>query len=225
MPSPPVLQTERIRAVVFDLDGTLVDSYAAITASLNRAREEFSLPRLSDDEVRRRVGRGLEALISELVGPDHVDEGVRLFREHYATVFGATTVALPGVRRTLEEMDHRGYRMAVASNKPARFGRAILRGLDLERRFVEIQGPDLVGRAKPHPAMLERCLEALATTADETVYVGDMVLDVETAGRAGVPVLLVAGGSSSSEDLAATGQTVVPTLDGLLAVLPGRIAR
>jgi phosphoglycolate phosphatase len=221
MPSPPVLQVERIRAIVFDLDGTLVDSYAPIAASLNHARRAFSLPLLDVDEVRRRVGHGLESLIAESIGPERVDDGVRLFREHYAESFAAGTFALPNVGSTLERLDRRGYRMAVASNKPARFGRAILETLGFETHLDEIQGPDLVGHTKPHPAMLRRCLEALEVSPDQAVYVGDMVLDVETAARAGLPVILVAGGSSTDEDLAGTGQRVLPSLDGLLGLLRG----
>jgi len=219
MPSPPVLQVERIRAIVFDLDGTLVDSYGPIAASLNHARRAYALPALGVDEVRRAVGHGLESLIAEWVGPDRVDDGVRVFREHYAASFATGTFPLPNVRSTLERLELRGYRMAVASNKPARFGRAILETLGLATHLDDVLGPDLVSHAKPHPAMIRRCLEVLGAGPDETVYIGDMVLDVETAARAGLPVVLVSGGSSTDEDLSATGQKVLPSLDGLLGLL------
>lgn len=219
MPSPPVLQVERIRAIVFDLDGTLVDSYGPIAASLNHARQAYSLPALEVAEVRRAVGHGLESLIAEWVGPDRVDDGVRLFRAHYAASYATGTFPLPNVRSTLERLHRLGYRMAVASNKPARFGRAILETLGLAAHVGDVLGPDLVSHAKPHPAMLRRCLELLGAGPDEAVYIGDMVLDVETAARAGVPVVLVSGGSSSDEELSATGQRVLPSLDGLLGLL------
>jgi len=219
MPSPPSLDPGRIRAIVFDLDGTLVDSYAPITASLNRARRAYDLPEMAVDEVRRSVGHGLESLIADLVGPDRVDDGVRLFREHYAASFASGTFALPEVASTLAILRDRGYRMSVASNKPARFGRAILEALDLDIHFDDVLGPDRVGHAKPHPAMIRRCLEAMQTEAGETAYVGDMVLDVETAAVAGLPVILVAGGSSSDAELAETGERVLPSLGGLLEIL------
>ena len=219
MPSPPVLLVERIRSIVFDLDGTLVDSYGPITASLNHARRAHALPALDVDVVRRAVGHGLESLIAEWVGPDRVEDGVRLFREHYAASYATGTFPLPNVRSTLERLDRRGYRMAVASNKPARFGRAILETLGLATHVVDVLGPDLVSHAKPHPAMLRRCFELLGTGPDEAVYIGDMVLDVETAARADVPVVLVSGGSSSDEELNATRQRVLPSLDGLLGLL------
>jgi phosphoglycolate phosphatase len=221
MPPPPALQVDRVRAIVFDLDGTLVDSYAPITASLNRARFAYSLPMLAVDEVRRRVGHGLESLIADLVGPDRVDDGVRIFREHYAESFAAGTLALPGVPATLNRLAGRGYRMAVASNKPARFGRAILETLGLDAHLDEIQGPDVAGHAKPHPAMIRRCLEILESSPEQSLYVGDMVLDVETAARAGLPVVLVAGGSSTDDDLHATGETVLGCLGELPSLLAG----
>jgi phosphoglycolate phosphatase len=207
--------------LVFDLDGTLVDSYPAITASLNHARNRFGLPGLEAEFVRRRVGRGLESLIEELVGPDRVTAGVELFRERYAEVFEAGTTLLPEVAETVDELARRGYRMAVASNKPARFGRPILRSVGLEARFDPIQGPDLAGATKPDPAMIQACLAGLETTPNDSVYIGDMALDVESGRRAGLPVWLVCGGSAEPAELHATGRPVLSSLGTLLDWLPG----
>jgi 2-phosphoglycolate phosphatase len=206
----------RVRGVVFDLDGTLVDSYPAIAASLNHARVAHGLPPLPEAEVRMHVGRGLENLVAEMVGPDAVEEGVRLFREHYATVYASGTVALDGAAAVVRELARRGYGLAVASNKPARFSEAILAALGMREPFRAVYGPDLTGTTKPEPTMLRLCREALGVSAAETVYVGDMVLDVDTADRAGVPVLLVPGGSSPAPALRATGEIV---LDGLFDLL------
>lgn len=211
-----------IRGIVFDLDGTLIDSYPAIAASVNRAREAHGLPRLPEDEVRARVGHGLPALIADLVGPSHVAEGVRLFREHYAQVFAALTSALPGASEVVHELARRGYALAVASNKPAYFSEAILAALGMREPFLEVQGPDRAGTTKPEPTMLALCRQALQTAPEATLYVGDMVLDVETARLAGVPVVLVPGGSSSLLELRATGERVLAGLPDLLHLLPVR---
>jgi HAD superfamily hydrolase (TIGR01509 family) len=223
--SPDAPWPERVRGIVYDLDGTLVDSYRAITESLNHAREAFGLEPLPDEIVRRRVGRGLEVLIAEMVGTDRVEAGVRLFRERYATAYVAGTFLLPGVAGTLRELGRRGFVMTVASNKPARFGRAILAELGLLELFETIQGPDLAGSTKPDPAMIRLCLEAMHLGPREAVYVGDMVLDAESGRRAGVPVVLVPGGSSDEEALRATGRPVLGSLGDLLALLPGRAPR
>jgi len=218
-PAPPLLHPECVRGIVFDLDGTLVDSYAAITESLNHARIHFALAPLTTAEVRRRVGRGLEVLIEELVGPRRVESGVRLFREHYAAVFRERTSALAGARETLRELRVRGYRMAVASNKPARFSTPILEQLGMLSSLDDVQGPDLAGSTKPEPAMLRNSLSALGLVPRQALYVGDMVLDVETAARAGLPVVLVCGGSSTADELRRTGQTVLPSLGDLVGLL------
>lgn len=220
MREPPPLVASRVRGLVFDLDGTLVDSYHAIAESLNHARERSHLPPLPVALVRRRVGRGLEQLIAELVGPERVEEGVRAFRERYAEVFAAGTTALPGVPRTLAGLAASGYRMAVASNKPARFSRPILEHLGLAAHIEAVLGPDIVGAAKPEPPMILGCLERLGLTPADAVYVGDMVLDVESAARAGLPVVLVPGGSATASELGATGQTVLGTFDDLGALFP-----
>jgi len=220
---PPPLDPATVRGLVFDLDGTLVDSYEAITASLNYARSEFDLPALSLSTVRERVGRGLESLVAELVGPRYVERAVPAFRRRYAEVFDGMTRALPGVVTTLERLHHAGYPMVVATNKPARFAEPILRGLGMLPFLRGVLGPDVSGVTKPDPGMLRQAFRLLDVPAAGAAYVGDMVLDVESAARAEVPVILVAGGSSSSAELRATGQTVLPDLGSLPRLLPDTV--
>jgi 2-phosphoglycolate phosphatase len=210
-----------VRAIVFDLDGTLVDSYVPIAASLNHARKMFGLPPLPPEAVRKRVGRGLASLIAELVGSDRIEAGVRLFRERYAEVFAEGTVVLPEVPETLRVLNAAGHRMGVASNKPAYFSEPILEHLGLRAAIGCVMGPDVVDSHKPEPTMIHRCLESLDVRHDEAVYVGDMVLDVESAARAGVPVLLVPGGSSTAEELGRTGQRLLRSFAELGVLLPG----
>ena len=209
-----------VKGVVFDLDGTLVDSYRAITDSLNHARAGWDLPPLTEEQVRLQVGRGLEALIADLVGPDRVSEGVRRFRERYAEVYATGTRLLDGVGETLERLAASGYRMTVASNKPARFSRLILEQFNLAHRFDTVEGPDTAGTTKPDPAMIRRCLRAMDVTSAEAIYVGDMVLDVESGQAADVGVILVAGGSSSADSLSDTGRPVLDSIRQLPELLP-----
>lgn len=204
---------------MFDLDGTLVDSYPAIAESLNYVRRHYGMEPLSLETVRSGVGRGLEKLIAELVGAERVEQGSRLFRDRYAEVWPDGTRVLPAVTDTIDALVQRGYRTAIASNKPARFTREIAERLGLARYMGAIHGPDSVGAAKPEPAMLQRCMSDLGLPSTAGLYVGDMALDAETAARAGFPVLLVSGGSSSLADLQATGCRVLGAFDELLAIL------
>ena len=195
----------------------MVDSYRPIAESLNHARAHYRLEPLDLPTVRAEVGHGLEQLIGRWVGADRIDDGVRLFRERYEQVFAPATEPLPGVDAALCGLARAGYRLALASNKPARFSRAILRQLGWEPLFSAVEGPDTVGTTKPDPAMLLACLAALGTPADRTRYVGDMPLDVISGDRAGLAVVLVRGGSADEADLRAAGS---PLLTGF-AALPG----
>jgi phosphoglycolate phosphatase len=109
--------------------------------------------------------------------------------------------------------------MTVASNKPARFGRPIVADAGMLPYLLDVQGPDRAGTTKPEPTMIRNCLRAMGLAQSEALYVGDMVLDVETAARAGLPVVLVEGGSSSAAALRETGQTIVPDLWSLVGLL------
>jgi phosphoglycolate phosphatase len=193
----------------------LVDSYRAITAALNHARACHGLEPLDVRTVRAAVGHGLEQLIERWVGADRIEDGVRLFRERYAQVFSKQTEALPGVDAALRGLAGQGYRLALASNKPARFSAAILRQFDWAPLFLAVEGPDTVGATKPDPRMLRSCLVALETEPLKTRYIGDMPLDAVSARRAGLEPILVSGGSASADDLRATG---VPVLAGLAAL-------
>ena len=210
-----------VRGVVFDLDGTLVDSYAAITRSLNHARSAFSRPPLPVREVRLRVGHGLEELVADLVSAAEIERGVALFRECYASCFADSTFALPAARDTLERLRAAGLRLAVASNKPERFSRPILERLGLAPHLTCVLGPEATGSHKPDATMLRLCLSGLGLRPTETLYVGDMVLDVESGDRAGMPVALVRGGSSTDSHLEATGRPVFDSLSRLADWLTG----
>lgn len=190
-----------ISGIIFDFDGTLIDSYEPIAESLNRVRMAVDKPPLPLEEVKAMVGHGLEHLIEKAVGPADIAGGVRLFRESYAAICQSRTTILPQVRETVEELDRRGYQMAIATNKPSYFARDILRTLEIDHLFAEVLGPNDVERPKPDPEMLEIIMSRLGLGAEEVVYVGDMLLDIEAARNAGVSVYAVPTGSATREML------------------------
>lgn len=191
-----------LRTVLFDFDGTLADSYGAITASVNHVRACRELPPLAEGEVRRYVGRGLEHLLQDLVpGTDVVEDAAR-YRAHHPTVLRSGTRLLPEVARTLLALKCQGLKMGVCSNKPARFTRELVRILEIEV-FEVVLGPEDVAHMKPAPDMLHEALRRLDVPPAEAVYVGDMVIDIETARAAGMRVWVVPTGSDEHGKLEA----------------------
>jgi phosphoglycolate phosphatase len=193
----------RFQAIVFDLDGTLVDSSAAITASVNHVRAAHHLPPLAESEVRRHVGRGPVHLLQRTVGGVDLDADLALYKTHHPSVLRSGTHLLPGVAETLSALRSTGLRLAVCSNKLKAFTRDLLDYLGLASLFEVVIGPEDTPRLKPAPDMLLAALARLQVPAGEVLYVGDMVVDIQTARAAGVAVWVVATGSNDVAQLQA----------------------
>lgn len=207
------------KAALFDFDGTLADSFAAITSSTNHVRQSYGLPAMSEAEVRGYVGFGLDKLMADLVPVAPVDEAVARYRAHHAGVMISETRLMPGVGETIRSLAARGLKLAVCSNKRVEFTRELVRALGLGDFFAHVLGPDDVqDRAKPDPAMLLEGLTRLEVSASEAVYVGDMVVDVRTARAAGVPVWFVPTGTTENGE---EPDRRLSSFEELLALLPG----
>jgi phosphoglycolate phosphatase len=189
------------RAVLFDFDGTLADSYPAITASVNHVRAAHGLPPLDEVEVRRHVGRGPSYLLTHTVPGGDPTADVARYRAHHPAVMRAGTRLLPGAAKAVAALIASGRSVGVCSNKPRAFTRDLLEYLGLAASIDLILGPEDVARPKPAPDMLLQALSRLELPAAETLYVGDMAVDIETARAAGVPVWVVATGSDDRATL------------------------
>ena len=182
------------RGVIFDMDGTLVDSFRAIHGSLAEAMKKVGLPPWDLEKTTQHVGRGIGYLVESAVGTGRKEEALAFFRQDYGETCLGRTVLLPSVSETLPRLRAAGLRLAVATNKSLVFTQRILSHLDVYRYFECVLGPEAVARPKPHPDMIHAILDRLELTETECLYVGDMPLDVETASQAGVDCLLVATG-------------------------------
>jgi phosphoglycolate phosphatase len=191
------------KAVLFDFDGTLADSYPAITASVNHVRAAHGLPPLPEAEVRPHVGRGLDVLLRDLVPGADPARSVALYRAHHPSVMRAGTRLMPGAREALSALKGAGCRLAVCSNKNVSFTRELLDYLGLAPAVDVVLGPEDVPRRKPAPDMLLAALARLGVAPTEALYVGDMPIDVATARAAGVPVWVVPTGSADRAALEA----------------------
>ena len=203
------MKEKEIRGIVFDLDGTLIDSYQAIYLGFHHAYKQMGLPPLTYEEVRRVVGQGLNHTFRELLGEERVPQAITLFRQKYEEIFPAHTHLLPEVREVLESLHGRGIRLAVATNKLGRFSRAICEHFGMEKLFTVVVGDGDVSQNKPHPEMLCLAMEKMGTKKDQTLFVGDSVIDIQTAQNAGVRVLAVPTGNTEREDLVKARPTVL----------------
>jgi phosphoglycolate phosphatase len=189
--------------IVFDLDGTLIDGYGGIAHALEFAMEKLGVAPLPLERVRGMVGWGLERLLEDAVGPALAPRGVLLYRDRYAEIADEETILLPDVLDVLDRLAKAGHSLAVASNKPEEFSRRILAGKGVGSRFLGVAGPDARTPPKPDPTMIHRLRQRAGATTEETVIVGDMEIDAETALAAGCRCVLVPGGSRSAADLGA----------------------
>jgi phosphoglycolate phosphatase len=201
MALPPL----RYRAVLFDLDGTLVDSYAALAEAVNYARREHGLDELSATRIRDFVGDGLDTLLRRAFDANDVPRSVRdAFESRYDEICCQESTILADVEATLATLHGFGVAMAVCTNKPTSFSKKILTFLDLAPYFRAIVGPDLAGARKPDAQHVLHTLEATQCPASDALFVGDMPIDVQAARNSGIDVAVVATGSSTSEALYAS---------------------
>lgn len=194
------------RLAVFDLDGTLVDSVADLHASVNHAMAAVGLPPRSLAEVRSFVGEGARVLLAKAVAPreELLEPALAAWRPHYAAHCLDRTAPYPGIGPLLAGA---GRPLAVLTNKPGEMSRKILDGLGLLQRFVVVVGGDEAPR-KPDPSGLLEIMARTGVTPGDTVFIGDSRHDVETARRAGVPVVAVTWGLGTREELVRAGATV-----------------
>ena len=218
----PAAPPRPVRAVLFDFDGTLADSYAAITASVNHVLATLGRPPLPQERIRTMVGHGLQHLMHDIAPDRDPDELARVYRAHHPSVMVPLTRLLPGVADTLHELARRGVKMGICSNKPARFTRELAERLGLGEALTVALGPEDVAAPKPAPDMIWAALGKLAVGPDEAIYVGDMTVDIETGKAAGVPTYVLATGSNDAATLrAAQPDGLLESFGQILELVPG----
>jgi phosphoglycolate phosphatase len=177
-----------VRLLVFDLDGTLIDSKDDLVHSVNAVRVRLGLPALPEETVASFVGRGVVVLMRRALGEGaseaEVTQAVEFFLEYYRDHMLDHTVAYPGVREALEGLKPRS--MAVLTNKPVKFSQAILAGLGLSPYFMQVYGGNSFAQKKPDPVGILELMRETNVEAERTMMVGDSDTDVLTGRNAGV---------------------------------------
>jgi phosphoglycolate phosphatase len=195
----------RYRAVLFDLDGTLVDSYTALADAVNFARRQHGLHELSAARIRDFVGDGLDKMLQRAFETEELPSTARAaFENRYDEVCCEKSKILDDVAETVASLHELGVAMAVCTNKPTFFSKKILDFLELSPFFRAIVGPDLAGARKPDAQHVLHTLAATDCPAEDALFVGDMPIDVHAARNSGVAVAVVPTGSSTEEALRAS---------------------
>jgi len=191
--------------LIFDLDGTLVDSLPGVVLGLNAALADFALKPINLDWVHRNVGLGARRLVTAAAGDGvSVDELLARFRVRYREVLLDNSPPFPGVDETLRRLSQ-NHVLAVASNKPLAWVVDLVDHFGWTELMAAVVGPESVGAYKPDPKMLEHILRETGHSTKDTLFVGDMPVDAETGINAGIPVIGVTTGAASREDLLQAG--------------------
>ncbi|HXU49590.1 MAG TPA: HAD-IA family hydrolase [Candidatus Binatia bacterium] len=177
-----------IRLLIFDLDGTLIDSRLDLVYSVNATLEHLGRAPLAHEVIESYVGNGVAALVHRALGPGAFEEQVKHAQEFFLDYYRAhmldNTVLYPGVREALEALG--GRSMAVLTNKPVRFSEEILKGLDAARYFRFVYGGNSFSCKKPDPVGVQTLLRDLGASVNEAMMIGDSAVDVRTARNAGI---------------------------------------
>ena len=176
--------------LIFDLDGTLIDSRLDLANSVNATRTHMGYPPLANELVYSYVGNGAPVLIRRALGEQapesEVQTALAYFLDYYRDHMLDYTVLYPGVREALDRLRACSIPMAVLTNKPVRISRAIVEGLGLGEHFARVYGGNSFEFKKPHRIGIDTLIAECGSTRDRTIMVGDSAVDVQTARNSGV---------------------------------------
>lgn len=176
--------------LIFDLDGTLIDSKLDLAHAVNATLAYMGLPLLDHEMIYSYVGNGAPVLVRRAVGPEASEEDCQRALEYFLAYYREHkldyTTLYPGVRETLDKLAADGRKMAILTNKPVRISEAIVEGLGLGNHFFRVYGGNSFEQKKPNPIGVEALQTEAGTTHEHTLFVGDSAVDVETARNAGI---------------------------------------
>lgn len=215
------------KAIIFDLDGTLVDTVEDIAVALNKTLGDLDLPPHYSATVRSMVGGGLGKLLDRAteahgVALDRTDRSAMLKRllDYYASSPAVLSKLYPGARESLAALSEAGIPCGICTNKPHDISRDLLDALGVSDHFAHIQGAVDDLPKKPHPALLHRVTEALGVQAASSIMVGDSAVDVKAARAADLAgVIVVSHGYSVTPVTELGADAVIKTFDQLPAAI------
>ena len=198
--------------IIFDLDGTLIDSSDDIAWAANMTLVYMGYNEMDLDAIKEGIGWGVKTLLQKLMpqeGPERIDDARVKFLEYYWDHLTVNTILYPGVRETIDYFKDHDKKMAIVTNKPIKFTEKILNELALKDFFLMVLGGDSLVNRKPDPEPVEKVISTLGVTKGKTVFVGDSKIDGETGKRAGIFTIGVEYGFRGRKELEEAGFDVI----------------
>jgi phosphoglycolate phosphatase len=210
----------KIKLIIFDLDGTLINAYPAIIKSFNYTMRRLHYLTQSPSLIRRAVGWGDENLLKPFVEKKDLARALSIYRRHHRVALLVGSRLFPQVSALLAYLRRGGYKLAVASNRPTRFSWILLRHLEIAAYFGYVLCADRLKHGKPHPEILKKIIHKFSFKSSQALYIGDMAIDAQAARRAKVKAIIVVSGSSTiSEIKKGKPYKIIRKLPELLTVL------
>ena len=208
---------ENIRAVLFDLDGTLIDHFRIIYRCYQYTLDKLGMEPVSYEKVRASVGGSIVITFGKLIPQEHVDQAVIHFREEFDRIWHEDIEVLPGTEWIIKELHARGIRMAVFTNKEGSRSRKIMEFIGLSEHLDGVFGTLDTPWRKPQPEFTNHVLTELKADPAHAIMIGDSPYDVDSAAVVDMPCYTVATGSHSMEQLKTETQSagVFPDLYAL----------
>ena len=192
---------KNIRGIIFDLDGTLIESYEAIYLGLKEVLQQFGREIFPFSDLKKYLKPDLETTLNQFFSPEEVLRGIPIMRRKYEEVYLDKTHFLDGAKEALETLHSQGILLGVASNKFGRFSRGALVHLGVSDYFKSVIGAGDVPRNKPFPDMIHGALKEMNLPPEDVVFVGDTLTDIDTGKEAGVDVYALPTGFHSKMEL------------------------
>lgn len=193
-----------IKALIFDLDGTLLSTDTDLCKAINQMRHSFKLQSLDIEQIKSYLGDGIRMLVTRSLADtsiDRMDEAVELFIGYYSQCYNDNTLPYPLVIETLIDLQNKGYRLSVVSNKAQKYVDKLVEYHMPMINFDYIYGDSLEHKRKPDPQGILESLSAMKCSKDEVILVGDSTVDIDTAHVASIAICPIAWGFQPKEQL------------------------
>lgn len=212
---------KRPKLIIFDLDGTLADAYKAIEKSFNYTMSRLGYPKRGPLRIKRAVGWGDANLFKPFLKEKDLGAALKIYRIHHKNSLLKYTHLLPGAKKVLQYFKAQGMKLAIASNRPTAFTKIIIKHLKVNKYFDVVLCADKLKNIKPHPQILRKIMKKFSLSPQDTIYVGDMGIDVQAGNNAGVKTIAVTTGSSKKNEIREQKPfMIISNISKLIKVIP-----